>query len=57
MVLETFIITVKHDKGITRFRVVSLNGEKEAKEQVMAMELCPERAIIKIRKISSKKLL
>lgn len=54
MVLETYRITVKHDNGKARFIVVSLHGEKGAEEQVMAVEGCPESAIVKIRKINSK---
>jgi len=57
MILETFIVTVKHDAGKTRFRVVSSNGEKGAREQVIAAERCPERAIVKIKKIKSKEII
>jgi hypothetical protein len=56
MVLETFIATVKHDNGKIRFRVVSLSGEKGVIEQVTAAELCPERAIIRIKKVNSKRI-
>jgi len=55
MVLEAFIATVKHDNGKIRFRVVSLSGEKGVIEQITAAEGCPERAIVKIKKIDNDK--
>lgn len=57
MILETYRATVTHDKGIVRFRVVSLSGKKGAIEQIMAAEGCPRRAIIKIIKIGKSKIL
>lgn len=54
MTIETYIVTLKHDRGRTRLKVVSLNGEQGAKEQIMAAEGCPESAIVKMKKINSK---
>lgn len=56
MPLESFIVTVKHDSGTTRIRVDSVNGEQEARQRIMTTELCPERAIIKIRKVANKQM-
>mgnify|MGYP006870677163 CR=1 FL=1 len=56
MLLESFIVTVKHDNGTTRIRVDSLNGEQEVRQRIMTTELCPERAITKIRKVVNKKI-
>ncbi|WP_341836958.1 hypothetical protein WJU16_03610 [Chitinophaga pollutisoli] len=53
MVLETFIATVKHDNGKIRIRVVSMNGEQGVIEQIMAAERCPQRAIVKIKKVGN----
>jgi len=47
--MKQFIVTVKHDQGVTRFRVIAAN-EDAAKLQVMKAEGCPESAIIRVRK-------
>lgn len=54
MIIENFIATVQHDKGRIKLKVVSLSGEQGAIEQIMAVENCPQRAIVKLKKISSK---
>lgn len=54
MKLETFVATLRHDDGKIRLKVVSLNGEKGAKAQIMAAENCPESAIVKIQKTGVK---
>ena len=55
-VIETFIATLRHDKGTARLKIVSLSGEQGAINQITATEGCPERAIIKLKKINSKKI-
>jgi hypothetical protein len=50
--IEHFRVTVKHDKGRAKIRVVSLTGEQGAINQIMAAELCPRSAIVRIKKIS-----
>lgn len=57
MILETYVATLKHDNGKIRIRVVSMSGEKGAIEQICKAENCPERAMIKLKKIKSKKIL
>lgn len=57
MIIETFIATIKHDNGKFRLRVVSLNGEKGAIEQITLAEHCPECAIMKLVKIKSEQIL
>lgn len=57
MILETFVATIKHDDGKFRLRVVSLNGEKGAIQQITAVEHCPECAIVKLVKVKSKQIL
>lgn len=57
MTIETYIATLKHDKGVVRLRVVSLSGEQGAIQQILAAERCPERAIVKLKKIKNKKIL
>jgi len=52
MIVEKFRITVKHDNGKCSFIVMTTSGETGAKEQVMKAEVCPERAIIKVKKLS-----
>jgi hypothetical protein len=55
MTIEIYTATLTHDKGNFSLTVISLSGEQGAKEQIMATEGCPENAIIKIKKINSKK--
>lgn len=54
MTIETYIATLKHDKGTARVKVVSLSGEQGAIQQITAVERCPERAIIKLKLINNK---
>ncbi len=56
MTIETYKATLKHDKGTARVKVVSLSGEQGAIQQITAVEHCPERAIIKLKLINSKKV-
>lgn len=56
MTIETYIATLKHDKGTARIKVVSLSGEQGAIQQITAIEGCPDRAIIKLKLINSKKI-
>lgn len=56
MTIETYIATLKHDKGKARVKVVSLSGEQGAIQQITAVEGCPERAIIKLKLINTKKV-
>lgn len=39
-----------------RIKVISLSGEKGAIQQVTTAEHCPECAIIKLKKINTKKI-
>lgn len=57
MILETFVATLKHDNGKARIQVVSLRGERGAIEQICKVQNCPERAIIELKKIKTKKIL
>lgn len=56
MTIETYIATLKHDTGKIRLKVVSLHGTQGAIQQITAVEGCPERAIIKLKLINSKKV-
>ncbi|WP_126652179.1 hypothetical protein [Chryseobacterium aureum] len=56
MKIEIYVATVQHDKGKTKFRVVSLSGKEGAIEQVKTLENCPESAIIAVTKIGYKKI-
>ncbi|MDX3913917.1 MAG: hypothetical protein QHC79_10310 [Pseudosphingobacterium sp.] len=55
MTIETYIASLKHDAGTVRLKVVSLSGEDGAIQQIAATEGCPERAILKLKKINTKK--
>ena len=44
MKLKTFTVTVNHDDGTCRIKVISRTS-KSAKYSVMKSELCPENAI------------
>lgn len=54
MTIEIYVVTLTHDKGNIRLRVVSLSSKQGAKEEIMAIEGCPESAIIKMKKINIK---
>jgi len=56
MIIETYRATVKHDTGMIRIKVVSLSGEKGAIQQITTAEHCPECAIIKLKRINTKKV-
>lgn len=56
MTIETYIATLKHDKGTASVKVVSLSGEQGEIQQITAVEGCPERAIIKLKLTNSKKV-
>ncbi|WP_165835264.1 hypothetical protein [Chryseobacterium viscerum] len=55
MTIEIYTVTLTHNKGNMSLTVVSLSGEQGAKDQIMAIEGCPESAIIKMKKINIKK--
>jgi len=46
--MNQYIITLKHDKGTFKMRVIAEN-EQAAKEMIMKAENCPLCAIIRIR--------
>jgi hypothetical protein len=54
--LETYIVTLKHEKGTVKIKVVSLSGEHGARRQVTSAEGCPECAIMQVKKTGSKKI-
>ncbi len=54
---KTYIATLKHDKGTAKLKVVSLSGITGAIEQITAVAGCPPSAIIKFKKINTKKKL
>lgn len=56
MIITTAIVTVRHDGGLHRLKVVSLSGLAGAIQQVCAMEGCPETAIIALRVIRVKRI-
>lgn len=56
MIIETYRATLKHDTGMIRVKVVSLSGERGAIQQITTAEHCPECAIIKLKKINTKKV-
>ena len=53
--MKQFIVTVKHDAGIIKFRVIASN-ENETKKQVCKAENCPESAIIKVRRAAYNRI-
>ncbi len=55
MRIETYVVTVRHDNGKTRIRVVSLSGKQGAITQVVTAEGCPECAIVGIRRLNKKR--
>ncbi|MVZ64170.1 hypothetical protein [Sphingobacterium humi] len=56
MITETYQATLKHDTGMIWVKVVSLSGERGAIQQITTAEHCPECAIIKLKKINTKKV-
>lgn len=56
IVLKTYIATLSHDNGKAKIRIVSLSGKKGAISQIMAAESCPASAILKLKKVKSKKV-
>lgn len=46
--MKTFYITLKHDGGKTRVKLVAVN-EQSAREIICRSENCPESAIVKIK--------
>lgn len=48
--MNTFIVTVKHDKGTARIRTAA-QDEAAARKIIMSAEGCPDRAIIKVKEI------
>lgn len=55
MIIESYRATLKHDNGIVRLKVLSLNGKKGVIQQITTAEGYPERAIVKIVKIDNDK--
>lgn len=51
MKIEIYKVTLKHDKGTKRLKVISLSGEQGAVKQITVAEHCPTTAIIKLKKI------
>lgn len=49
--MSKFKLTVKHDNGTIRFHVWA-QDEQAAKQAVMNAEGCPERAIVKVKKLN-----
>ena len=56
MIIETYIATLNHDKGTIRLKVVSLSGKQGCIQQIIAIEGCPECAIVDIVKIDNNKI-
>lgn len=50
MTPETFIATLKHDRGMIKIKIVSLSGRRGALQQLIAVEGCPESAIVQLTK-------
>ncbi len=50
MKITIYSATVAHDKGKSKFKVVTLSGKEGAIKTIMAMEQCPRSAIIRIAK-------
>jgi hypothetical protein len=55
MKISIYSATVAHDKGKSKFKVVSLNGREGAINIIMAMEQCPRSAISKIIQIKERR--
>ena len=55
MKIETYLVTLRHDNGTHRLKVVSLSGKQGAIRQVTATEHCPECAIVDIKRIDNNK--
>lgn len=55
MKIEIFVATIRHDNGIVKLKVVSLNGKGGAIQQITAIEGCPKSAIVDLVKIGSIK--
>jgi hypothetical protein len=54
MKIGIYKANLKHDTGKIQITVVSLSGKKGAKSQIMQSERCPESAITKIKKLTTK---
>jgi hypothetical protein len=50
--MSTYLVRVKHDRGIAVFEVYAQNKEAVIKK-MMEAEGCPRRAIIDIKKLKS----
>jgi len=55
MILETYIVTVRHDGGKTRLSVLSSAGLACVINQVLVAEQCPKSAIINIKRVCQRK--
>jgi len=53
MKMEIFVATIRHDNGIVKLKVVSLNGKGGAIQQITAIEGCPKSAIVDLVKIDN----
>lgn len=49
MIIETYTVTLQHDKGRVRLQVASMSGKQGVIQQIMAIENCPMRAIIGLK--------
>jgi len=49
MIPQLYRATLKHDNGKIHLTVGSLSGEQGAKNTIMAVEKCPEKAIISLK--------
>ncbi len=47
--MKQFIVTVQHDNGTVKIRVIA-SDESKARQMVMKAEGCPESAIIRVRR-------
>ena len=50
--MKEYRVTVKHDHGRTILRI-NADNEEHAKKRICDIELCPERAIIKVKEIKN----
>ena len=53
--MKQYIVTIQHDKGTTKIRVIAAN-EEAAKQMVMKAENCPASAITKVRRAAYNRI-
>lgn len=53
--MKQFIVTLKHDAGQIKIRVIASN-EEDAKRKVCIAENCPESAIVRVSRAFRKRI-